>query len=43
MRLIDLMRGQSELAASGRLEDWRQSVAFAQDRLQAAQARIGYD
>jgi ATP-binding cassette, subfamily C, bacterial CydC len=40
MRLIDLMRGQSELAASGRLEDWRQSVGAAQDRLQAAQSEL---
>lgn len=40
MRLIDLMRGQGELAASGRLEDWRQSVTSAQDRLQTAQGEL---
>jgi ATP-binding cassette, subfamily C, bacterial CydC len=40
MRFIDLMRGQAELASAGRLDDWRQSVMSAQDRLQKAQADL---
>jgi ATP-binding cassette subfamily C protein CydC len=40
MRFIDMMRGQSELVAAGRLEGWRQSVMDAQARLQAAQNSI---
>lgn len=40
MRFIDMMRGQSELVVTGRLEDWRQSVLDAHARLQAAQDDI---
>ena len=40
MRFIDMMRGQSELVVSGRLEDWRQSVMDAHVRLQRAQNEI---
>ena len=40
MRFIDMMRGQSELAVSGRLEDWRQSVMDAHVRVQRAQNEI---
>ena len=40
MRFIDMMRGQSELVATGRLEDWRQSVMDAHVRLQRAQDDI---
>ncbi len=40
MRFIDMMRGQSELVVTGRLEDWRQSVMDAHDRLQRAQDEI---
>ena len=40
MRFIDMMRGQSELVVSGRLEDWRQSVMDAHVRVQQAQNEI---
>ncbi|SSC64375.1 thiol reductant ABC exporter subunit CydC [Ciceribacter selenitireducens] len=40
MRFIDMMRGQTELAVAGRLEDHRQSILDAHRRLQRAQARI---
>ena len=40
MRFIDMMRGQSELVVSGRLEDWRQSVMDAHVRVQRAQNEI---
>ena len=40
MRFIDMMRGQSELVVTGRLEDWRQSVMDAHVRLQRAQNEI---
>ncbi|MBV2187096.1 MAG: thiol reductant ABC exporter subunit CydC [Rhizobium sp.] len=40
MRFIDMMRGQTELAVAGRLEDYRQSVFDAHRRLQGAQGRI---
>ena len=40
MRFIDMMRGQSELVVTGRLEDWRQSVMDAHVRLQQAQNEI---
>ena len=40
MRFIDMMRGQSELVASGRLEDWQQSVMDAHARSQRAQNEI---
>jgi ATP-binding cassette, subfamily C, bacterial CydC len=40
MRFIDMMRGQSELIVTGRLEDWRQSVMDAHVRLQRAQDDI---
>lgn len=40
MRFIDMMRGQAELAAAGRLEELQQGVLSAQDRLQEAQARL---
>ncbi len=40
MRFIDMMRGQSELVVTGRLEDWRQSVMDAHSRLQEAQNEI---
>lgn len=40
MRFIDMMRGQSELVVSGRLEDWRRSVMDAHVRLQSAQNEI---
>ncbi|GEO87359.1 MULTISPECIES: ATP-binding cassette domain-containing protein [Alphaproteobacteria] len=40
MRFIDMMRGQTELAVSGRLEGYRQSVLDAHRRLQGAQGRI---
>ncbi len=40
MRFIDMMRGQSELVVTGRLEDWRQSVTDAHVRLQRAQDEI---
>ena len=36
MRFIDMMRGQSELVVTGRLEDWRRSVMAAHVRLQRA-------
>lgn len=36
-RFIDMMRGQTELVAAGRLDDWRHSVMDAQARLQQAQ------
>ncbi|MBW8282836.1 MAG: thiol reductant ABC exporter subunit CydC [Rhizobium sp.] len=40
MRFIDMMRGQTELAVAGRLEDHCQKVLDAHRRLQGAQARI---
>lgn len=40
MRFIDMLRGRSELAVAGRLEDQRATVLDAQRRLQQAQARI---
>ncbi len=40
MRFIDMMRGQSELVVTGRLEDWRQSVMDAHTRLQRADNEI---
>lgn len=40
MRFIDMMRGQTELAVAGRLEDHRQSILDAHRRLQRAQASI---
>ncbi len=40
MRFIDMMRGQSELVVTGRLEDWRRSVMDAHIRLQRAQDDI---
>lgn len=40
MRFIDMMRGQSELVVTGRLEDWRRSVMDAHVRLQRAQDDI---
>ncbi|MFC3166312.1 thiol reductant ABC exporter subunit CydC [Ciceribacter thiooxidans] len=40
MRFIDMMRGRTELAVSGRLEDYRQSVLDAHRRMQQAQARV---
>lgn len=39
MRIIDMMRGQAELATCGRLEDQRQAIMAAQNRLQKAQAK----
>ncbi len=40
MRFIDMMRGQSELVVTGRLEDWRRSVMDAHARLQEAQNEV---
>ncbi|WP_416797587.1 thiol reductant ABC exporter subunit CydC [Ciceribacter azotifigens] len=40
MRFIDMMRGRTELAVSGRLEDYRRSVLDAHRRMQHAQSRI---
>ena len=40
MRFIDMMRGQSELVVTGRLEDWRQSVMDAHVRLQRSQDEV---
>lgn len=40
MRFIDMMRGRTELAVSGRLEDYRRSVLDAHRRMQQAQARV---
>ncbi len=40
MRFIDMMRGQSELVVTGRLEDWRRSVMDAHVHLQRAQNEI---
>ncbi|MCO6177029.1 thiol reductant ABC exporter subunit CydC [Ciceribacter sp. RN22] len=40
MRFIDMMRGRTELAVSGRLEDYRRSVLDAHHRMQHAQSRI---
>ena len=40
MRFIDMMRGQSELVVTGRLEDWRRSVMDAHVRLQETQNEI---
>ncbi len=40
MRFIDMMRGRTELAVSGRLEDHRRSVLDAHRRMQHAQSRI---
>ncbi len=40
MRFIDMMRGQSELLVTGRLDDWRRSVMDAHVRLQDAQDTI---
>ncbi len=39
MRFIDMMRGRTELAVSGRLEDYRRSVLDAHHRMQHAQSR----
>ncbi|RYC10950.1 thiol reductant ABC exporter subunit CydC [Ciceribacter ferrooxidans] len=39
MRFIDMMRGRTELAVSGRLEDYRRSVLDAHQRMQHAQSR----
>lgn len=40
MRFIDMMRGRTELAVSGRLEDYRRSVLDAHRRMQHAQSRV---
>jgi ATP-binding cassette, subfamily C, bacterial CydC len=40
MRLIDLLRGQVDLAVAGRLEQAREEVMEAGDRLQAAQSEL---
>jgi ATP-binding cassette subfamily C protein CydC len=40
MRFIDMMRGQSELVVTGRLDDWRRSVMAAHSRLQRTQDEI---
>lgn len=40
MRFIDMMRGQEELAAAGKLDDWRNAVMRAHVTLQKTQADI---